>query len=216
MSDTLTTVNDYLHDIKQYVSEKGNDIVSEIDSALDELETYRDLFDDEYDARDCKDYMEEMKDIFEDTYEAQKAYDFLSSAEYAGLDDEDLEAVASELEMYRALGDIDEVREAVESSDGGVRVADLEKELAEAREKLEAFENSRLVALNVLDGVPVEQVNETVEGVKLEAAQELVVREQQAYDAGIMDAEMRKIGDVIRSEVHPEVDINLDGGEDSE
>lgn len=183
MSDTLRNVSDYLENIKDTIETKSNDILSELESDLEELDTFRGLFDDEYEARDAKDYCEEMQDIFDDAYEAQRAYDFLSAAEYAGLEDEDLEAIADELEQYRELGTVDELKDAANPAE----LEDLRSKVAELEEKVAAFENSRLVALNVLDGVPVEQANKLYDELRAAAEEARREAEEGAYVAGIID-----------------------------
>lgn len=194
MSDALRNVSDYLQNIEEYVSTKARDILSELEDDLNELDTFRELFNDEYEARDAKDYYEEMSDIFDDVYDAQVAKDFIEAAGYAGLDDEDLEAIASELEEYRSLGDPAEVREIVASSDGGVRVADLERELERVKaenanlyEQTQAaikLEDQRCAAIYALGGTTLEQAE-----IDQRAA------EEQAYEMGLND------GLIVRKEM---------------
>lgn len=191
-----------LNDLKGALSNAG-DYIDALEVELEDLDQYNDLFDDVYEARDCKDYCEEMRDLFDDVYDAQRAKDFLEAAEYAGLDDADLENVAYELEEYQKLGDIDEVREAVESSDGGVRVADLEKQVEELKaqnEKLYAevqnaikLEDQRCAAIYALGGITLEQheIDKTA-------------GEEQAYEVGLND------GLIIRKQIDHPAGVPLD------
>jgi hypothetical protein len=175
-----------ISDLKNALSNAG-DYVDELDVELGELDEYNSIFDDTDEARDCKDYHEEMSAIFDDTYEAERAKDLAESAEYAGWDDpSDIDAAAEELQQYRELGDIDEVTEAVQNSDGGVRVADLEKQIEELKAenaKLYAevvsavrLEDQRCAAIYALGGITLEQHEiDTVAG------------EEKAYECGLND-----------------------------
>lgn len=168
-----------ISNLKNALSNAG-DYVEELEAELEELEEYNYLFDDVNEARDIKDYHDEMSDIFEDTYDAEQAKAIAEACEWQGWDDvSDVEDAAGELEQYRNLGDFDEVQEAVHNSDGGTRVADLEKELAEAKatiKKLIELEDMRVRAIRELRGTTLEQAE-----IDQRAA------EEQAYEMGLND-----------------------------
>lgn len=168
-----------ISNLKGALSTAG-EYIEELEAELEELEEYNYLFDDVNEARDIKDYHDEMSDIFEDTYDAEQAKAIAEACEWQGWDDvSEVEDAAGELEQYRNLGDFDEVQEAVHNSDGGTRVADLEKELAEAKatiKKLIELEDMRVRAIRELRGTTLEQAE-----IDQRAA------EEQAYEMGLND-----------------------------
>jgi hypothetical protein len=180
------TMSKALNDLKGALSNAG-DYIDALEVELEELDQYTDLFDDIHEARDIKDYYEELSNIFDDAYDAERAKDLAESAGYAGWDDpSDIDTAAEELQQYHELGDIDEVTEAVQNSDGGVRVADLEKQVEELKAenaKLHAevvsavrLEDMRCAAIYALGGITLEQHEiDTVAG------------EEKAYECGLND-----------------------------
>jgi hypothetical protein len=184
MSDIITNVQDYIHDMKEAVAEKGNDIVSEIETLVEEHEGYSDLFDDVFDARDCKDIAE-----------AAGQYSLYSGGE--------LEEALDELEQWQSLGDYDEVSEIVTNSDGGVRVADLTEELRLANEKLALANEQRLIALNVLDGIAKEKHNELTRLLQEDHIEQQRAAESGAYEAGLND------GILVRQDMGTTVPLDI-------
>jgi FtsZ-binding cell division protein ZapB len=175
-----------INNLKGALSTAG-EYIEELEVELEELDEYNSIFDDSSEARDCKDYHEEMSDIFDDTYDAEQAKALSEACEWQGWDDTaDVEEAGGELQRYHELGDIDEVTEAVQNSDGGVRVADLEKQVEELKAenaKLYAevvsavrLEDQRCAAIYALGGITLEQHEiDTVAG------------EEKAYECGLND-----------------------------
>jgi FtsZ-binding cell division protein ZapB len=176
-----------LDNLKNTLTDAG-DYVDQLEVELEELDEYNDLFNDDInEARDIKDYHESMSDIFDDTYEAEQSKAISEACEWLGWDDTaDVEEAGEQLSQYLLLGDIDEVREAVENSDGGVRVADLERKIEELKAenaKLYAevvsavrLEDQRCAAIYALGGITLEQHEiDTVAG------------EEKAYECGLND-----------------------------
>lgn len=185
-----------IDNLKGALSTAG-DYIDELEAELEELEEYQSIFDDLDHARDCKDYHDEMSDLFDDTYDAEQAKAIAEACEWQGWDDvSDVEDAAGELEQYRNLGDFDEVQEAVHNSDGGTRVADLEKELADAKatiQKLIELEDMRVRAIRELRGITLEQheIDKTS-------------GEEQAYEVGLND------GLILRKQIDHPAGVPLD------
>jgi hypothetical protein len=201
MSKTLTNVRDILTTLDDDIQSKHAQVYREIEEALEDLDTYNEIFDDEYEARDCKDYYEEMSDIFDDTYEAQRAKDFIEAAEYAGLDDEDLESIAAELEEYRELGTAEDLRDLREGGDTKALEAEIERlegvivKLKEQAQRGVELEDQRVRAIAELGGKTFEQAE-----IDQRAA------EEQAYEMGLND------GLIVRKQLNNpggEVDFEL-------
>ena len=198
MSDAYRNVEDILETLNDTIREKHNDILSEIESDLEELDEYRNLFDDADEARDCKDYRDELSDIFDDAYDAQQAKYLADACEWQGWDDpSEIEEAAGELERYRDLGDFEDVQEAVHNS-GSERIAELEKQV----EMLEAqvnrgieLENQRIEAITVLGGI-----DKTQADIDLRAGTEI------AYESGLSDGLLVQ-GEIAKS------GVDLDFGE---
>ena len=175
-----------INNLKNALSNAG-DYVEELEAELEELDEYNSIFDNTEEARDCKDYHDEMSDIFDDTYDAEQAKAIADACEWQGWDDSsEVEEAAAELERYRELGDIDEVIEAVQNSDGGVRVADLEKQIEELK-----AENAKLYA-QVQDAIRLEDQRcaaiYALNGITLEQHEiDKVAAEEQAYEMGLND-----------------------------
>jgi len=184
MSNTLTEVRDTLNTLEDTIQQKHNELCDTLDEDLNELDEYRKIFDDTYEARDCKDYFDDVINIFasvseaeeaeefyqaaavagmDDVYDASKAYEFYQSALNACLEDEDLEEIAEELSKYRDLGDLGPLQ-------------DLEAEVFNLKVKIEALEAQRVRALAELGGKSITQA---------EAEQRFYVDE--AYDKGLTD-----------------------------
>lgn len=157
--------------------------VEELEREIEEMEVIADLFDDEYHARDVKDYAEELSDIFDDAYDAQAAKDISDAADYAGWSDvSDIEEASEELEAYRDLGTPEELRDLREGGNTKeleARIEALEAELVRkdtAIQKLIAVEDQRIRAIHELGAVSIEQAE-----IDIRSA------EEGAYDAGLQD-----------------------------
>ena len=175
MTDTMRNVRDTLEGALDDLSRKHASVIGELEEALDELDTYRELFDDEYDAQDAKDYVEEMSDIFDDVSEAQQARDLIDSLSYEGIDDfSDFLSFKETLtdEIKGELPDIDE----------------LQAELTTLRARVEELETQRAIAINTLGAVPLEQHTEVIEKITADQTEERRAAEEGAYVAGIIDS----------------------------
>ena len=185
-----------LNDLKGALSNAG-DYIEALEVELEDLDEYNNLFDDVNEARDIKDYYDELSNIFDDTYDAEQAKALAEACEWQGWDDvADVEEAAGELQQYRDLGDFDEVQEAVHNSDGGTRVADLEKKLADAEatiQKLIGLEDMRVRAIRELRGITLEQHEIDKTG-----------GEEKAYECGLND------GLILSKDRHGEQGIPLD------
>lgn len=163
-----------LDNLKNAVSNAG-DYIDALEVELEDLDQYTDLFDDVHEARDIKDYYEELSNIFDDAYDAERAKDVSEAAGYAGWDDpSDIDEAAEELDQYRRLGSIDELREVNKDELTLLRDRIVELEAQAARGV--ALEDQRIAALTVLGGKD-----------QVQADIDQIASAERAYENGLSD-----------------------------
>lgn len=157
VDEKFDSVRDEMNELKDYVMESIEELAESID-------VYENLFD--------------------DTDDAETAHDMKQTAgNYDIYDQYDLDEALTHLQQWQELGDVDEVTALVEKADAD-DVESLRNEIVVLKDQLEQAKEQRLIALNVLDGLPLDRHNEVIAKIQEDLKEQQREAEEKAYIAG--------------------------------